>query len=197
MLFYAILKGMAFQPTVLAPTPDPFYVRELRKIDPDLRLVWGYNRYLMNKWVVERRIPPDRYFAMYASLLEEGAPRFVQQPIYDTSQPLYDEEGNEAGYRVVGQREFDLAPDHEYVLAAEALDMRLITELKRAYAWERFHSLTRAKIEKDQEEEARAKALKDKRMDIWLEALDQGYHETGKILSSKPVNEIMEGTEIK
>ena len=76
-----------FQPKVLSPSPDPWFVRELRRIDPNLRIVWAYERYLKSSWAIERKFSPERYFAMHASLLENDGPRFVEQPIFDTNSP--------------------------------------------------------------------------------------------------------------
>ncbi len=187
---------MGFQPAILSPEPDPFYVRELRKIDPDLRLSWAYNRYLKQEWVVERKMPPERYFACYASLLEEGAPRFVEQPIYDTNQPLFDAAGNSAGYVQIGTRQFDLAPEYEWVQFAPALDMRFLTELKRAYAWDRNHSISRLAFEKKQEQEAKEKAAKAKRMDEAYEGLKDVFRETGRHLFGGQPASVLKGTEL-
>ena len=100
-----------FQPAVLHPEPDPLFVRQLRKIDTNLRVVWGYERYLRQNWVIERRLDSDRYYKLYGSLFRENLPRFVAQPVYDSNQPLYDEAGELIGYRQVGERQYDLAPD--------------------------------------------------------------------------------------
>lgn len=154
-----------FQPKVLNPSPDPFFVRELRKIDPDLRVSWGYNQYLINQWVIERKLPPERYFSAYASLLEADGQRFVQQPIFDTNQPITDEEGNFISYTQVGTRTYDLAPEYEYVLATPELHMGIITELKRCYAWERNHPISRLAFEKQLELQRQEAARKKQMMD--------------------------------
>src|SRR4030095_14496455 len=104
-----------FNPAVLHPEPDPWFQRELRLIDPTLRLGWGYDRYLMNKWVIKRRMSRKRYFRCYASLFEQNLPRFVPQPIFDTDEPLYDDEGGMCGYKQVGSRQYDLAPEWEWL----------------------------------------------------------------------------------
>jgi hypothetical protein len=182
---------MAFTPKVITPEPDPSFVRQLRKIDPDLRVVWGYERYFRNCWTIERRVPPERYFAMFASLLEADAPRFVQQPIYDENET------------VIGHREYDLAPEYEWVMnvvepdgSRRELDQRTITELKRAYAWDRFHSITRAKIEKEREQEEADRAAKKKRIDAAMDALPDVWRETGKVLFGGQAETIMEGSEL-
>lgn len=171
---------MGFQPAVLNPTPEPWFVRELRRIDPDLRVVWGYNRYFKHQWAIERKIPPERYFLMYESLLSSDEPRFVQQPIFDTNQPLYDEEGGFVCYRQVGTREFDLAPEYEWVRFERTLDDRVLSAIRRSYAWERNHSLSRLRFEKEQEQAKKDAAAKARRMDAALEGFDEALLETRK-----------------
>lgn len=153
---------MQFQPKVLNPIPDPFFARELRKIDPDLRVRWGYGDYLVNQWVIERRHTPERYFTVHASL--EGGERFVDQPIFDTDQPLYNEYGEHIGYQQVGTRKYDLAPEWEYVCFVDQLHSGVLGEIKRAYAWERNHPISRLAAEKKMEEEAQKKAEKMARL---------------------------------
>jgi hypothetical protein len=201
-----------FSPKVLSPVPDPAFVRELRKIDPDLRVVWGYERYLKSAWTIERRMPPERYFACYASILESGEPRFIQQPIYDTNRPIYGyvadrETGllnlHQMGYEIVGYRTFDLAPEYEWVQFVQEkdgsfrpLDQRTLTELKRAYAWDRNQPLSRIKFEQEQEQAAKEKALAQKRMDIAMEALPEAFRAVGKTLFGGQPTQVMEGTQI-
>jgi len=195
---------MSFQPEILNPTPDPDFVRQLRKIDPDLRVVWGFQRYMKRCWVIERKIPPERYFAMYASLLESDAPRFIDQPIFDTDQPEYNDEGEAIGFRKIGVRRYDLAPEYEWVMnvvnpddTRRELDARTLTELKRAYAWDRFHSLTRLKVEGDRaREEAEAKRRKQ-RADVALDGVKEGWRATGKILFGGQAERIADGTELQ
>ena len=182
-----------FQPKVLEPTPDPWFITELQKIDSNLRVAWGYARYFEHLWAIERRLSPERYYSMYASLFRSGEPRFVEQPIYDHSKPIFDNDGNEAGWRIVGWRDYDLAPEWEWVQfirnpdgSFRPLDMRTITEIKRTYAWNRFHSLSRARFEKKQEEERKHEAQMAKERELWMESIDQAWHETGKIAVSKP-----------
>ena len=178
---------MKFQPKVISPSPDPFFVRELRKIDPTLRVVWGYERYLKSAWAIERKLPPERYFNMHASLFDEGGQRFVDQAIYDTDRPLFDEYGEFVCYEQVGTRKYDLAPEWEWIMFADAQDMRAITDLKRAYAWQYNHSITRERIERQIEQERRDAARKAKMVDIGLEALDQQYRESGMRVIGKPI----------
>jgi hypothetical protein len=187
---------LGFQPAILSPEPDPFYVRELRRIDPDLRLVWGYQRYLKQEWAVERRLPPERYFTNYASLLSSGEPRFIEQPIFDTAQPLFDEVGNSAGYAQVGTRQFDLAPEYEWLQFAPVLDQRLLTDLRRMYAWNRNHSITRLRLEAEAEQAALEKAAKQKRMDAAMDELPRVFRETGRHLFGGQPEKVLEGTQI-
>ncbi len=187
---------MGFQPAVLSPEPDPFYVRELKKIDLDLRLAWGYQRYLKNEWVIERKMPAERYFACYASILSSDEPRFVEQPVFDTNQPLFDEAGNSAGYVQIGTRQFDLAPEYEWVQFAPTLDQRLLTSLKRAYAWDRNHPISRLAVEKAAEQEAKEKAAKSKRMDEAYDSIKDVFRETGRHLFGGQAASVMKGTEL-
>jgi hypothetical protein len=89
----------------------------------------------------------------------------------------YDEYGQEIGYKQVGIRQYDLAPEYEQLFFTEKLDEETLTSLKRAYAWERNHPLSRLKLEKEQEQEAMAAAQKKKRMDAALEGLDEALLE--------------------
>lgn len=171
---------MAFQPAILNPTPDPWFVRELKKIDPDLRVVWGYQRYLKNTWAIERKIPPERYFLMYESLLSGNEPRFVQQPIFDTNQPLFDEEGEFVSFRQVGSREYDLAPEYEWVRFEAALSAEVVCQIKRSYAWERNHPITRLAFEKRQEQEQKEQAAQKRRMEAAFDAIDEVFLDTRK-----------------
>ncbi len=175
-----------FTPTVLEPTPDPFYVKEIKAIDPALRIVWGMARYFVECFVVERKISPERYYAMYRLFFESGQERYIDRPIYDDDQPLYDEEGNRSGSKIVGYNRFDLAPEYEWVMFVEepdhsyrALDSRLVLELKRMYAWDRFHSFSRMRFEKKREEEAKEKSRQSRRLDAIREGIDEAYTESG------------------
>lgn len=178
---------MLFQPSILNPTPDPFFVKELKKIDPSLRVGWAFERYLLDRWVIERKISPERYYRMYRALFESGEDRFVTQPIYDTSQPLYDAYGEPTGkYRQVGERKFDLAPEYEWVMFVEnsdqsfrPLDSRTLMELKRAYAWDRFHSFTRQRIEREAEEAKKEASMDSRINDLMKEKLKDVYRELG------------------
>lgn len=167
-----------FQPAVLNPTPDPWFKRELTRIDPDLRVEWAYNRYLKHVWAIERRIPPERYFLMYESLLSSDAPRFVEQPVFDSSQPLYDENGDFVCYRQIGTRKFDLAPEFEWVRFADRLDAMVLTDIKRSYAWERNQPLSRLRFEKQQEIEKKEAEARRKRLDGAIDGIDEVFLES-------------------
>lgn len=173
---------MSFMPEVLSPTPDPWFVRELRKIDSDLRVVFGYARYLKKQWAIERRIPPERYFLAYESLFVGDGPRFVDQPVFDVDTLEYNEVGEAVGYKQVGTRKYDLAPEYEWVMFAEHLNGEVLTEMKRIYAWERNHPLSRRAFEKVQQDELerKAAAAKAKRCDAALDGLDEALLETRK-----------------
>ncbi len=178
-----------FNPAVLHPEPDQLIQRELRLIDPALRLVWGYDRYLVNKWVIERKLSPERYWTIYASLYENHIPRFVTQPIFDTNEPLYDEDGGMCGYKQVGSRQFDLAPEWEWLATIETKKGEFkqpgpedLVDLRRQYAWNYTHPLSRAKFEQEEAEKAAAKEndQKQKRVDLWMESIEQAWSEHGK-----------------
>jgi hypothetical protein len=164
---------VAFQPAILNPSPDPWFVRELKKIDTDLRVEWGYNRYFKQQWAIERRIPPERYFLQHQSLLSTDAPRFVDQPIFDTNQPICDENGEFISYRQVGSRKFDLAPEFEWVRFERELTSGVLSDIKRAYAWERNHPISRLAFEKAQEREQMEAAAKKKRMEVAVDGIDE------------------------
>ena len=178
-----------FNPAVLHPEPPPWFERELRLIDPALRVVFGYERYLVNKWVIERKMSPERYFTCYASLFRENIPRFVPQPIYDTNEPLYDEEGGLCGYKQVGSRQYDLAPEWEWIATLETLEGGFkqpgpddLVSLRRQYAWNYTHPLSRAKFEQEEREKAEKKEAekKQQRVDTWMESIEQAWSEHGK-----------------
>jgi hypothetical protein len=165
-----------WMPDVLRPAPDKFYESELKRIDPDLRLVWGYDRYLQNRWVVERKIPYDRYAAMYHTSIDTGEERFIDQPVFDDDKPIYDEAGEVIGSEQVGTRKFDLRPEWECVLIVEndegeyrPMDMHAVIEVKRAYAWDRFTSLEKLKLEGDAEREGKENKLKEERIDAAMD----------------------------
>lgn len=187
---------MAFTPTVLNPEPEQWFIKELALIDQDLRVVWGFDRYLMNNWVIEAHIPPHLYAQRYFSFLCSGGPRFIEQPIYDRSKPIYDEDGNEVGFPIIGTRQFDMAPEWEWRKTIQLSDgsfkplgMDDILALKKEYAWNRNHAYSRAKFEAEQAEADAQKeqAEKEQRKEIWLEAYDQAWSETGRRVTGRPI----------
>lgn len=194
---------MTFQPEVLSPTPDPAFVNELQKIDRNLRVVWGYNDYLKKNWVIQRKLTPERYFANYASLFEQDLERFVDQPIYDVGQPIYDETGEEIGYRQVGVRRYDLAPEWEYLMSIEepdgsfrCLDSRALTDLRRTYAWHEKHPLSRQRFEVEREREEAEAARKKKRCDLAFDTLMDHKREIWDLPFVGQPTKVMPGTEI-
>lgn len=127
-------------------------------------------------------MPPERYFECYASLLEADAPRFIDQPVYDTDKPIYNELGEEIGYEQIGTRKFDLAPEYEWVMWADHLDNSVIAEIKRTYAWERNHPYSRAAYEERQERERLAKEQErtNRRLEAAADAFEEVFAETRK-----------------
>lgn len=194
-----------FQPVVLAPEPESWFVKELELIDPNLRVVFGYERYLMNNWVVECHIPPDVYAKRYFAFLTSGEPRYIDQPIFDHDRPIYestdpdDPDPPVVGYEQVGWRKFDMAPDWEWRKTIQnpdgsfkPLGMDDILDLKREYAWNRNHAYSRAKWEADQKaaDEKKAAERKQKRVDIWMEAYDESITEVGARVTGKPLTSV-------
>ncbi len=179
---------MSFQPAVLCPQPDPFFVEEVKKVDPSLRVVFGYTRYFVKKWVIERRLSPERYASIYAAAIKEDWPRFATQPIYDTGQPIYsdvlDVDGQpiQTGYLQVGERLFDVRPEWECLAQFDKCDSRAILELKRAYAWNYNHPLSRSKFEEEQrlEDEQKEAEAKRKRVDLEMESVEEAWSLFGK-----------------
>jgi hypothetical protein len=172
---------MPFQPKVLNPTPDPWFVRELRLIDPELRVRWGMERYLKNSWVVERRLSPEEYYTKYRSVTEEDRPRFTEQPIFDVDQAVTDPQTGEfVSYKQVGVRDYDLAPEWDSLGFYDTLDARAVLEIKKAYAYNRNQPYSRERFEQAQreEEEARDAAVKAKRLDAGYDKLDEVFLNT-------------------
>jgi hypothetical protein len=170
-----------WQPKVLNPEPEPWFVKEVKKIDPNLRVVWGYGRYLVNQWALERKIPPERYHQMYKSLIESGEPRFIKQPIFDSNQPIIDEyTGEIETYVQVGERDWDLAPEYEWVSYSEHLNEEFLTRIRRSYAWERNHPISRMKFEQKQEEEAKQANWAKQRKEAIREGVEEAYHKMRK-----------------
>ncbi len=112
---------------------------------------------------------------MYSNILSSDEPRFVEQPIYDTNQPQYDENGDFVCYKQIGTRTYDLAPQYEWVSFVDALELGVLIDLKRSYAWERNHPLSRARFEQEQREADERKEADQKRKR--LEAGMEGFEE--------------------
>lgn len=193
------------QPVTLQPEPDPSFVRELKKIDPALRVVWGYERYYKRSWVIERRMTPERYWQCYASLFEEGLARFVKQPIYDHDQPIYDNEGELIDWTIIGYRDFDLAPEWEWLHTIETLDGQFkplgaddLLKLRREYAWNINHPLSRHRFEEEQrlKDESKDRDFKKKISDLIMESVEQAWYEHDKIVTHNVGPTRMEGTEV-
>lgn len=164
---------MKWQPESERPVPDPWFVRELRKIDPDLRVIWGMERYLKAEWAIERKTPAERYFLMYEHILSDNGPRFVEQPVYDCSKKLWDENGSLIGYEQVGTRQFDLAPEYEWVAFKSELNQALLDRIKQLY-WERDHQ---KEVEQQlaAEKDAKATAFDQKLNDSIAEGIEEGF----------------------
>lgn len=169
-----------WHPASESPEPPDWFVRELKRIDPTLRVIWGMERYLRAEWAVERKTDPERYWEMYAHVLSDLGPRFVEQPVFDEAQPLGDENGNPIGFKQVGTRKYDLAPEYEYVAFRPTLDNALLTLIKKLY-WERDHPEQAAAAYKAADE-ARAEAKLKKRMDAAEDGIGEALLETRKIV---------------
>lgn len=189
-----------FTPQVLNPQPEPWFVKELELIDPNLRVIFGYERYLMKNWVIECRIDPAMYAKRYFTLLTSGQPRFIEQPIFDEGKPIYDPydplQETPIGHEQVGVRKFDLAPEWEWRKTIhlpdgsfKPLGMDDILELKREYAWNRNHAYSRERYEMEQREadERKEKEEKAKGVEMWMEAYDQALFEAGQRVTGKPL----------
>lgn len=171
---------MGWVPETIRPTPEPWFVAEIKKIDPNLRVVWAYERYFINQWALERKLSPERYHAMYKSVLESGESRFVDQPIFDSTRPVLDEYGDVETYEQIGVRKFDLAPEYEWVAYSKRLDEQFLTRIRRSYAWERNHPISRMKFEQKQEEEAREEARRAKHKETIKEGVEEAFAALGK-----------------
>jgi len=187
---------MGFQPLCLQPTPDPDFVRQLKMIDPALRVDWAQNRYLLHRWVIEKKIDPIRYAAMYHSVVCGGQSRFIDQPIFDDDQPIYNLKGEIVSHHIVGYRQYDLAPEYEWLRFVETEDRGyrplgsdVLLELRREYAWNQNHWLTRLKIEREEQEKLEA-GKKQQRLAEALEGIDEVKSELGIRSFSKPTMEL-------
>lgn len=164
-----------WHPASESPEPHPWFVRELRRIDPEMRVVWAMERYLRAEWAIERKIEPERYFAMHSSLLSDDGDRFIDQPVFDDSKPLYDEFGDLTGYEQIGTRKLDLAPEWEHIAFRPTLDQALLTKIKQLI-WENNHQ---EEVLRQQalDDEARLAEKKMKRIDAATEGIDEAMLE--------------------
>lgn len=170
-----------WQPASENPQPEPWFTKELNRIDPELRAVWALQRYLRNEWAIERRTPPERYFLMYESILSSDRPRFIEQPIYDRDQPVLDPFGQSTGvYKQVGTRLYDLAPEYECVAFRSELNNDLLTLIKKLY-WERDHPEA---VYEELVKESVAKAhQEDSELEVGIhEGIKDAFLETRKVV---------------
>jgi len=163
-------------PEVIRPEPEPWFVREIKKIDPNLRVMWGYERYFTHRWALERKMTPERYHAAYKSILESGESRFVDRPIFDSNRPIFDDRGDIVTYEQVGVQRFDLAPEYEWVAWFDHLNEEALTRIRRSYAWERNHPISRMKFEQEQERQATEERQKAKRKEAIREGVEEAFH---------------------
>lgn len=172
-----------FIPEVIRPEPEPWVVKEIHKIDPNLRIVFGYERYFTKRWALERKCTPERYRELYGSLLDSGEPRFVKQPIFDSTKPIFDAWGNVESYEQIGERDFDLAPEWEWVAFTDHLNEEFITRIKRSYSWERNHPYSRIRFEQEQERKAMEEAKQKKRREAIEEGVKEAFADLGKTIT--------------
>jgi len=85
------------------------FERELQRIHPDLRVVWGAQEYGVDRWVIQRQIPAD----VHAQCLEEFESLFPGEDRY-FDQSLTDDNGD-----VRGTRRFDRVPSWALVHIVE------------------------------------------------------------------------------
>lgn len=135
---------------------------------------------------------PERYFSCYASLLESNENRYFTQPIYDTNLFVYDDEGEPLGYEIVGYRQYDLAPEWEWLRTIETMKGEFkapggddLLALRREYAWNYNQPFTRAKLEQEQREadEAKLADQKRRRLEAAMEGVDEAKTALGKRVS--------------
>jgi hypothetical protein len=171
---------MAWIPPTLTPQPDPDFVKRLKAIDPALRAVFGYQRYFEKRWAIERKLTSEQYYHAYKSLIESGEERFVDQPIFDSTKPIYDEYGEIVTYEQIGVNKYDLAPEYEWFCFADQLNEELLTQIKRSYAWYERHPISRAKFEMEEEQKAYREAQRKKHAEVIEEGIDEAYSATRK-----------------
>lgn len=162
------------------PEVPAWFSTALHEIDPTMRVVWGMQRYFRAEWAIERKIDPIRYAKMYSSVFEDGGPRFVDQPIYDNSQPIYDEVIPDMliGYKQVGVNKYDLAPEYEWIAFRPTLDQALL-DLIKELLWRHDHPEEALKIDQAATD-ARNESKHQNILDAGMEGVDEAFLETGK-----------------
>jgi hypothetical protein len=168
-----------WHPASESPEPPDWFVRELRKIDPEMRVVWGMERYLNAQWAIERKMPAEQYWLAYESILSSNEDRFIDQPIFDVQQPIFDPEtGTVISYKQIGTRKFDLAPEYEHIAFTKELGSQLLDKIKKL-CWQHAHpEETRAADEAEKEQ--RAIDQKAKRVEAAIDAIPEALLETRK-----------------
>lgn len=162
------------------PEPPAWFVRELKLIDSTLRIVWAMERYLKEEWAIERPYSAESYWLSFESILTSGEDQFVDQPVFDDSQPVKDEDGNLVGYAQVGTRKFDLAPKHECVAFRKTLDGALLTQIRKLY-WERDHPEQAAELQAAIDT-AKGEEKKATRIAAATEGIGEALLETRKVV---------------
>jgi hypothetical protein len=168
-----------WHPVSDSPVAPDWFVKALKEIDPEMRVVWGMDRYLNAQWAIERKMEAEKYWLAYESILSSNEDRFIDQPIFDVSQPVYDDiTGDIISYKQIGSRKFDLAPEYEHIAFRKTLDQGLLDHLKKL-CWQHDHPEETAKADQE-EKETRAAAQKAKRIAGAMEGVDEAFKETRK-----------------
>lgn len=167
-----------WHPAHLSPNPDPWFVQALKEIDPDMRVVWGMERYFRAEWAIERKMDSEEYAKAYAAVVLDGGPRYVDQPVLDNSQPIKDEEGSVIGYVQVGINRYDLAPEYEWLTFCPVLVQSVLDALKKRI-WEYDHPVEAALL-LQQEEEDKEGDRRAQRLLASMEGVDEAFKEVGR-----------------
>ncbi len=121
----------------------------------------------------------ERYWLAYEAILSCNEDRFVDQPIFDVSQPVLDEvTGEPMGYKQIGTRKFDLAPEYEHITFRKTLDQALLDKIKKL-CWDHAHPEETAAADK-LEKETREEKQKEKRLAVAMEGVDEAFKEVRK-----------------
>ena len=78
---------------------------------------------------------------------------------------------------------------------ASHLGEDLLSTLRRTYAWERNHPISRLRFERQQEEEARENKRQQLRAEMGFEGVKEAWRAAGKILHGGQPEQVMDGTE--